>query len=201
MENAVRVIMFGISGGLVMRGVLLFSVFAAACFTCGFASAQERPSGSAHEQRSAVAQRLIGAWRLISVETKRANGEVSYPFYGKHPQGLLIYDDSGWMSVQIVSDPNPVVPTASSREEFLKASPAEKEKAVDGFYAYYGTWSVDASGSTVTHHIRQSLYPGERGEEGVRRLILEGNRLTLSADAHEMGETHQRILVWERVER
>ncbi len=77
---------------------------------------------------------------------------------------------------------------------------AEKEKAIDGFYAYYGTWTVDLSGSTVTHHIQQSLYPAERGEKGVRKLKLDGKRLTLSAETHEMGETHQRILVWERME-
>ena len=147
-----------------------------------------------------VSDRLIGAWGLVSVETKRGNGEIIYPFYGKHPQGLLIYDRSGWMSVQIVSDPSPTVPTTSSREAFLKASPAEKEKAIDGFYAYYGTWSVDAAGLSVTHHIRQSLYPGERGEEGVRGLVLDGNRLTLTAEAHEMGEIHERVLVWERIE-
>ncbi len=62
-----------------------------------------------------------------------------------------------------------------------------------------GTWTVAPSGATVTHHIRQSLYPGERGEDGVRRLELQGNRLTLAAKSHEMGEDHERRLVWERV--
>jgi hypothetical protein len=52
---------------------------------------------------------------LVSIETKRPNGEVIYPFYGRHPEGLLIYDRSGYMSVQIVSDPKPTVPLASSR--------------------------------------------------------------------------------------
>ena len=71
--------------------------------------------------------------------------------------------------------------------------------AIDGYYAYFGTWSVDALASTVTHHIVQSLYPGERGEDGVRHLSLEGDRLTLTAKAHEMGEDHQRKLIWQRV--
>ncbi len=146
-----------------------------------------------------VADKLVGSWRLVSVETTRPNGEVIYPFYGKHPQGLLMYDRSGWMSVEIVSDPSPTVPTAASREEFLKAAPSEKEKAIDGFYAYYGTWSVDATGATVTHHIQQSLYPAERGEQGIRQLLLDGNRLILSAKTHEMGEDHVRKLVWEHI--
>jgi len=136
---------------------------------------------------------------LVSIETKRPNGEVIYPFYGRHPEGLLIYDRSGYMSVQIVSDPKPTVPLASSRQDFLAAPSTEKATAADGYYAYFGTWSVDASASTVTHHIQQSLYPAERGEDGTRRLSLEGSRLTLIAKAHEMGEDHQRQLVWERV--
>jgi hypothetical protein len=133
------------------------------------------------------------------VETIKANGEVIYPFYGKHPEGLLVYDKSGWMSVQIVSDPRPTVPTADSREEFLAAPADQKTKAIDGYYAYFGTWTVDAAKSTVTHHIEQSLYPAERGENGIRHLVLEGDRLTLTAKAHEMGEEHERKLVWQRI--
>ena len=146
-----------------------------------------------------VVDGLVGTWRLISIETLRKDGQVIYPFYGKHPEGLLMYDRSGWMSVQIVSDPKPTAPLASSRESFLAAPAAEKVSAVDGYYAYFGTWTLDPSGATVTHHIRQSLYPGERGEEGVRRLELQGNRLILAAKSQEMGEDHERRLVWERV--
>jgi Lipocalin-like domain len=148
---------------------------------------------------SPLGERLIGAWRLIGLETLRSNGEVIYPFYGRHPEGLLIYDRSGWMSVQIVADPKPKVPLSDSREGFLAAPATEKASAIDGYYAYFGTWTVDPSGQTVTHHIQESLCPGERGEDGVRRLSLDRNRLTLVAKAHEMGEDHERRLVWERV--
>jgi hypothetical protein len=149
---------------------------------------------------TATAEALAGSWRLISVETVRPSGEIIYPFYGKHPKGLLIYDHSGWMSVEIVSDPAPTVPAPSSREKFAQAPAAEKAAAIDGFYAYYGTWTVGEAGATVTHHIKQSLYPGERDTEATRRLSLEGNRLTLVAKTHEMGEDHERKLVWERID-
>src|SRR6202142_853813 len=135
-----------------------------------------------------VAERLIGAWRLVSLETVRPNGEVIYPFFGWHPEGLLIYDRSGWMSVQIASDPKPTVPPSDSREGFMAAPAAEKARAIEGYYAYCGMWTVDPSGKTVTHHIRQSLTPGTRGEDALRRLSLDGNRLTLKAKAHEMAK-------------
>jgi hypothetical protein len=149
---------------------------------------------------ASVAEKLVGAWQLVSVETVGPRGEVTYPYYGKHPEGLLIYDRSGWMSVQIVSDPKPVIPDSDSRAAIFAATPEQKARALEGYYAYFGTWSVDASGPTVTHHLRQSLYPGERGEDFVRQLSLDGERLTLVAKVHEEGEDHQRRLIWERIQ-
>jgi hypothetical protein len=98
---------------------------------------------AADNKGAAVSKQLVGAWRLVSIETVRPGGEVIYPFYGKHPEGLLMYDGSGTMSVQIVSDPKPQVPTSSSREGFLTAPQTEKATAIDGYYAYFGTWTVD----------------------------------------------------------
>lgn len=88
----------------------------------------------------------------------------------------------------------------NSREKFLEATPADKVAAIDGFYAYFGTWTVNNSGSTITHHIKQSLYPGERGNEALRKLRLKDDRLTLVAKTHEMGGDHERKLVWERIQ-
>lgn len=157
------------------------------------------PVLQAEPKPPATAGRLIGAWRLVSIETIRPDGEVIYPLFGRHPEGLLMYDRSGWMSVQIVSDPKPTVPASSSLAQVRAAPPAEKVAAMEGYYAYCGTWTVDPEGAAVTHHIRQSLNPGERGENGVRFLTLDGDRLTLRAKVHEMGEDHQRRLVWERI--
>jgi hypothetical protein len=179
-----------------MRLCLLFFV----CQLTFAAGQVNQPAAGPHRlSGDKVAEQLVGAWNLVRVETIRPNGDLIYPFYGRHPEGLLIYDRAGWMSVQMVSDPQPTVPQTDTRQGFLAASTAEKVAAVDGFYAYYGTWKVDPLGATVNHHIRQSLYPGERGEEGVRSLSIEDNMLTLTAKAHEMGEDHLRRLVWERI--
>ena len=86
-----------------------------------FAVAQAPPVPA---QQQSIRQQLAGAWRLVSIETTRPSGEVIYPFYGRHPEGLLMYDPSGWMSVQIESDPKPSVPHTSSREEFQREKTA-----------------------------------------------------------------------------
>jgi hypothetical protein len=176
------------------RSVFVVYLLAVAACACPPAIAQQSKVDA-----TSVRNQLLGAWRLISIETIRSNGEVIYPFYGKHPQGLIVYDASGWVSVQITSDPKPTVPQASSREAFRAASAPEKLAAVEGYYAYWGTWTLDAVNSTVTHHIKESLYPGERGEDGVRHYSFNGDRLTLVASTREMGEEHQRKLVWQRL--
>jgi hypothetical protein len=142
---------------------------------------------------------LAGAWRLVSVDTVRPNGEVVHPFYGEHPEGLLVYDRSGWMSVQIASDPKPELPGTSSREAFKNAPVAQKAAVADGYYAYYGPYTVDEQAATVTHHLRDSLYPGERGVDFVRHYTIKGDLLTLVAKVHEMGEDHERRLTWRRL--
>ena len=177
---------------LLRRSPLLCALMVGTLLALPVHAGQMESDASVHEQ-------LLGAWRLVSIETVRPNGEVIYPFYGKHPRGLIVYDRSGWMSVQIVSDPPPTVPKADSREGFIAAPVNEKVAAVDAYYAYCGTWTVDASRATVTHHIDQSLYPGELGEDGVRHFVLDGDRLTLTAKTHEMGEEHERKLVWQRL--
>ena len=102
---------------------LLLLLFLVSFLALPISSVRAQVSTDSHG--TATAEALAGAWRLVSVETIRPGGEIIYPFYGKHPAGLLIYDRSGWMSVEIVSDPAPTVPTPSSREKFAQAPAAE----------------------------------------------------------------------------
>lgn len=46
-------------------------------------------------------ERFVGAWRLVAFQEEKPDGEVIYP-YGKDAAGLLIYDASGRISVQIM---------------------------------------------------------------------------------------------------
>jgi hypothetical protein len=167
------------------------------------ASAQEtghpQPERSTPAEPASPANPLLGAWRLVTIETIRPNGSIIYPFYGRHPEGLIVYDASGWMSVQIASDPKPTLPKGDSRGEFLKAPPSQKAAAADGYYAYYGQYTLDVAKSTVTHHLRDALLPGERGKDFLRQYSINNGRLTLVARMHELGEDHVRRLVWQKL--
>lgn len=146
-------------------------------------------------------QDLIGAWRLVSIQVVAPNGPTADPFYNADPTGILIYDPSGWMSVQIAGQPRPPMEAPVSRPARPHTPEvAQLEAAVlDTYYAYFATWDYDAATSTVTHHITSSLIPGETGMSYSQTVTLEGGNLifTVRLETSE-GATVQKK-VWKRL--
>src|SRR5947207_31432 len=89
-----------------------------------------------------VAKRFIGTWRLVSM---MSNGRTD-PNRGPYPTGLLFYDRTGHMGVQIM--PDRVRPGTRGSEP----TPDEAKAAMTGYTAYFGTYTIHESSRTVTHH-------------------------------------------------
>src|SRR6202008_2602785 len=98
-----------------------------------------------NEIATAPAQEILGAWNLLSIEDRRENGEIVY-WMGRKPTGLIIYDASGYMSVQFMRDPRPVFTTT-----YGQAAPDEVRKVYQGYFAYFGTYEVNAEKRLITH--------------------------------------------------
>jgi hypothetical protein len=119
-------------------------------------------------QRSdAVTKKFVGAWRLFATE---GNPPDRPGQYGENPNGLLIFDQSGRMALQIATrdDRKPLPPPA-------KATPDEKASAFDSYVAYFGTYTVDANAGTVTYHLEENMIPGRRGVNNVRWFEFQGD--------------------------
>lgn len=141
--------------------------------------------------------KLIGSWRLVSVETMRPNGEIITEWMGKAPTGLIVYLPNGLMSVQIMRDPRPARFESGSR---LKASPEELKAAYLGYYAYWGKYTISPSENMVIHDVESSLWPEEVGTIYKRFFSIEGSRLVLTTAPYKRGDEERRNrLVWERV--
>ena len=63
----------------------------------------------------ATRQELIGAWRLVSIRLVGPGIRTTDPFFNADTTGVLIYDPSGWMSVQIAGQPRPPMDAPTSR--------------------------------------------------------------------------------------
>ena len=116
---------------------------------------------------------------------------------GEHPTGSIVYLASGYMAVQIMRDPRPAMPGDGDDGAMTQA----KAAAMDGYYAYYGTYEVDARSGTITHDVKASLRPDEVGKRYLRYYEQVGDRLTLTTmPPHEKHAAAFNRLVWERIE-
>jgi hypothetical protein len=135
---------------------------------------RDRPNGEA-------AKRFLGAWRYVGANV---DGKPR-PGRGANPKGIIHYDPSGHMSVQ-------VAPDLARRKSGTEPTPDEAKAALDGYIAYFGTYSVDEHARTVTHHRHASVQPGDVADL-VRGYEFAGDRLIL----RPLGTAHE--VVWERI--
>jgi hypothetical protein len=146
-------------------------------------------------------QQLIGAWRLAAIEYSGPHGETVDPYYQAGSSGIIIYDRSGWMSVQITGQNRrkwevPAVrvpPPAGEDDAALKA------EAFDTYYSYYGTWDYDEATSVVTHHVKSSIIPAESGLDYAQTVTLEGGQLIFTVRSGSPAAETVRKKVWERL--
>jgi hypothetical protein len=146
-------------------------------------------------------QDLIGAWRLVDIDVEGPAGREPDPFYGNGSRGLLIYDASGWFSIQIESAGRPTLQIPSVRPVAQESDSTARLKAtaLDSYYAYYGTWSFDAATSTVTHHAKGALYPAEDGATYPQRVEVVGKRMSFTRTQNVAEHSTVQTKRWERV--
>ena len=131
---------------------------------CGTAAAQVAGKPAAGPDR----ERLIGAWRLVSLGEVGTDGQASAVAGLK---GTLIYTRDGHMSVQLM------YPDASVTNDYV----------LNGYEASFGSYDLDETAHTVTHHVQGANTRGLVGRDLTRAYRLEGKRLTIhstSADEH-----------------
>ncbi|HZF15024.1 MAG TPA: lipocalin-like domain-containing protein [Steroidobacteraceae bacterium] len=141
-----------------------------------------------------IGTRLVGCWRLVSYEGKSADGRITLD-YGPTPHGRLMYDASGHMSVHLLTPDRKKFASG----DFLRPTPEELREAFDGYFGYYGRYTVDEKAGIVTHHVEGAAYPNYIGT-GQRRLFkLEGDRLILKTPPERAaGNDVIYSIVWQR---
>ncbi len=110
-----------------------------------------------------LSKKFIGAWKLVSIEGNLP-GRV---FVCDRPTGLILYDPSGHMCVNIVlkADRKPFAPFTKG---VLAATTEERAAAFESYAAYFGTYAVDSKSGTITHHLENNLIPGRQSADNLR---------------------------------
>lgn len=141
-----------------------------------------------------IGTRILGSWKLISwvYETKDGK-EVN--FYGNSPQGLLMYQDSGYMSVQIFKENR--VPFKNVG--FNIGTEKEKANSFSSFAAYYGKYNEVKPG-VFEHAVEGSLLPNWLGTTETRYAKIEDDILVLSTPPMDTDEGEKVFKVtWRKI--
>jgi lipocalin-like protein len=145
-----------------------------------------------------LAQALVGTWELIFREDRTDQGEIRIdPALGRDPKGLLMYDATGHFSAQFMSRDRSVEGDGGSGQA---STGTNNSRAVDGYDAYFGRYTVEESLGVVTQTLEGALAAENVGMIVTRRMQVAGDELTLrlptvAAD----GISVVRTLKWKRV--
>jgi hypothetical protein len=137
--------------------------------------AQTNTGGQAYGN---VREKLIGAWRLVSLEEGQGGKMVKLP-----RTGVIMYTRDGHMSVQILAPEG--APAAST-------GPIQYESG--GYEAYFGTYTLDEKASTVTHHVEGALVRSLIGKDLTRVYEFSSRQLILKSSRPDEHWT----VAWER---
>ena len=113
-----------------------------------------------------VKDRLVGAWRLASLEGQGADGKV----HRSDSIGLLVFTRDGHMSVQVM-ERNPQPETPAGPEQYSQG----------GYEASFGTYEVDESTHTFTFHVEGALVRTLIGKDLPRAFELSGKQLIVKS--------------------
>jgi len=119
-----------------------------------------------------LATAILGIWKLKSREDVDATGQVHIdPFLGRDPLGILCFGPTHFAAQFMKRD-------RSRQENMLQRVQAENNTAgVDGYDAYFGTYSIDEIAGTLTTHLEGSISPANIGATYVRDARVVGDEL------------------------
>ena len=145
--------------------------------------------------RDSVVRLLVGVWRLEQIRDRMSDGRVEdHPDLGSDVDGLLVYTESGYVSVQFMRRGR----KPWKRED--EPTDAERARCARGYGAYAGRFTVDAKAGIVRHEVQTALIPNRVGVTLTRAFSIEGDRLTLLPPPFRRnGIEVRRSLVWRRV--
>ena len=121
-----------------------------------------------------IEHQLVGTWELVSMEYSTSDGKVSNPF-GESPLGRIQYDPDGNMYAFVIRRDRPQF----SSGDLFNGTPDEIYAAFEGSVAYYGTFTIQESEGTVTHHVAGASFPNRIGTDQVRYFQVKEDQLIL----------------------
>jgi hypothetical protein len=117
---------------------------------------------------------ILGIWKLKSREDVDSTGQVHIdPFLGRDPVGILCFGPTHFAAQFMKRD-------RSQEENVLQLVEAKNNTArLNGYDAYFGTYSVDEIKGTLSTYLEGSISPANLGDTYVRDVRVVDNELII----------------------
>jgi hypothetical protein len=125
---------------------------------------QARPGGRSNAAAGSDRDKLIGAWHLVSLDDQQPGGKVDHVTDVK---GMLVYTLDGHMSVQLMYPKS----QATLSNDYVK----------DGYEASFGSYDVNETKHTLTHHLQGSVTEAIVGKDLPRSYRISDGRLVIQS--------------------
>jgi len=150
------------------------------------------PDRAAAGEPGSLREKLVGTWKIVSVDNTRPDGSVKQIF-GPHPKGIAVFDSGGNTAIVLMRSGRPKF-AANNRD----LGTAEEFKAtVQGTHAYFGTYSVIESEKTLVFHVEGNTFPNQEGVDTRRIISIEGDEFRWITPNPSVGGRSE--AVWKRV--
>ena len=138
---------------------------------------------------------FAGTWRLQESFAESDGTKQSFPL-GEGTQGLIMYDELGHMSAQLMS---------RDRVRFSSRVPSqipleEVSRAYHEYTSYFGTYTLDVGAGTIVHHVEGALAPQWIGGDQLRYFKFDGQLLVLTTPPMKIADGSKVVntLVWKK---
>lgn len=139
---------------------------------------------------------FAGVWKLDRWDfTDGVSGQVSLPWNGQ-ARGEFRFDTNGGVAVQMMRENRPLDSAPGGPSWAASLTAEERLHALDGYIAYWGTYTVDEVAKTLLLRLEGSVRPSWVGGQQERKFEFsdDGRSLTL----HYIVEQGRHRLTWQR---
>lgn len=124
--------------------------------------------------RAPLATAIVGVWQLQSRTDIDTNGLRRIdPALGADPLGMLCFA-GGHFAAQFMKRDR-----TTGEDRGMPGQAANNSRAVDGYDAYFGSYTVDERSGTLTVHLLGAISPSNIGSSFRRDISVQHDTLTI----------------------
>ena len=132
--------------------------------------------GSAVGQQKSLKDQLVGTWTTVSWEQTNKDGS-KFQRFGANPKGVNVFDANGRFYVMFARADLPKFAANNP----MKTTSEENKAVMEGSIAYFGTYTVDEAGKSISLRVEASTFPNQVGNEQKRNITsISANDLQVS---------------------